>query len=50
MTRPRGILRGRGPIGDLNIDDNAFEIVPFGAQGGFVAEHAVHGFLLLTRH
>jgi hypothetical protein len=37
------ILRGRGPVGDFDIDHHAFEIVPVRAAGGFVAEHAVDG-------
>ena len=41
------ILRGRGPVGDLDIHDYAFEIVPFGAASGFVAKNAIHGFIFL---
>ena len=44
MTRPRGFCDGRGPVGDLDIDDHAFQVVPVGAAGGFVAKHAVDGF------
>src|SRR5437763_14757763 len=31
------------PIGDFNIDDNAVEIAPIAATGGFVTENAVFG-------
>src|SRR5579863_4861010 len=37
------ILRGRGPVGDFNIHDDAFEIVPFRAPSGLVAQNAVNG-------
>ena len=40
-TLPARILRGRRPVGDFYVDDYAFEIGPFGAAGGFFAEHAV---------
>ena len=32
-----GILRRRRPVGDLDIDGDAFEIVPIGRVGYFVA-------------
>ena len=41
-----GILRGGGPVGDFDVDDYAFEIVPVGVAGGFFAQHAVDGVLL----
>ena len=37
------ILGGRRPVGDFDIHDYAFEIVPFGAPSGFVAQNAVDG-------
>ena len=41
------ILRGRRPVGDLDVDDDAFEIVPFGAAGGFFAQNAIADFRFL---
>ena len=38
------ILRGRGPIGNLDIDHDSIEAVPGGAAGGLIAEHPVHTF------
>ena len=40
------ILRGRGPVRDLDIDDQAFEIVPVRVERGLVTEHAIDRFLL----
>ena len=37
------VLRGGGPVGDFNVDDDAFEIIPFRAARGFVSEYAVDG-------
>ena len=39
-----GILRGRGPVGDFDVNYHAFKIVPCGAVSGFLAENAVRGF------
>ncbi len=36
-----GVLGGGGPVGDFDVDDYAFEIVPVGAARGFVAEDSV---------
>ena len=44
-SSPR-ILGGRGPVGDFDIHHYVFQIVPFGAASGFVAQNAVDGFLL----
>src|SRR5207302_1813499 len=38
-----GILRGRGPIGDFYVHDDALQVVPVGAAGDFVAQDAFHG-------
>src|SRR5437868_14245672 len=38
------ILRGRGPIGNLDIHHDPIEVVPGGAAGGLIAEHPVHTF------
>ena len=46
---PARILGGRGPIRDLDINDDSLQIVPFGVEGGFVAKHAVDGFLLAIK-
>ncbi len=40
------ILRGRGPVGDFDIDHDAFEIVPVRMSRGLVPEHAIWRFLL----
>ncbi len=39
------ILGGRRPVSDFDIDDYAFEVVPFGAAGGLLAQNAIDGFL-----
>ena len=38
---PARILRGRRPVGDLNVHHNIFQIVPGGAPRRFLAQHAV---------
>src|SRR6202790_1000096 len=43
------ILRGSGPVGNFNIDDYAFEIVPLRRPSGFVTQHAVNGLFLWRR-
>src|ERR1700722_17688875 len=40
---PTRILCGRRPIGNLHINDHAFEVIPFGLPGNFVSEHAIDG-------
>ena len=37
------ILRGRGPVGDFNVNHHAFEVVPIRVASGFIAKHAVDG-------
>ena len=32
-----GTLRGGGPVGDLDVDNDVFQIVPLGAAGSFFA-------------
>src|SRR5579872_1996242 len=44
-----GRLSGRGPVGDLYVDDCAFEVGPVIVAGDFVAEHAVDGLFLPLR-
>jgi hypothetical protein len=41
------ILRGTRPVGDLHIDDHAFQILPVGMHRGFLAYHPVAGFFPL---
>ena len=38
---PAGILRGRGPVSDLDIHHHVFQIIEFRAAPRFLAKHAV---------
>ena len=38
---PARVLRGRGPVGDLDVHHNIFQVVPVGAPRRFLAQHAV---------
>ena len=40
------ILRWRWPVGDFNVYHHAFEILPFGAASGFVAENTIRSILV----
>src|SRR5208283_5620901 len=42
------VLGWRGPVGDLHIHDEAFEVIPL-AAAGFLAEDAIAGLLALAR-
>ena len=43
------ILRGRGPVGDLDVYHDIFHVVPSGAARGFLSQHAVRFLSLLAR-
>jgi len=43
-NRGRGVLVNAMSLGDLDIDDDVFEIVELRTAGSFIAEHAVAGF------
>ena len=40
------VLGRRRPVGNFNVDNDAFKILPIGVNFGFVADDAVGGFLL----
>ena len=44
LDHPAARILGRGgPVGDLDINHDIFQIVPVGAPCGFVAEHTMNG-------